>query len=247
MGNDHGRSSRRSDHLRVLVVGGGVGGLALAQGLFKAGVDVRVFERDEQSHSRLQGYRLSLTPDGLGALKQLLPEERWAEIVAACTAPLPGISFVSQRLEQRFFKATPPPEGDTQRYSSISRITLRDILLRGIEDHVSFGRACTGFDERNDGTVACRFDDGGEEVGDLLVGADGTRSAIREHLLPASNRYETGVSAIAGKVPAQGEEAARLTQPPIGESAVVVGDAPLGLFIADHQLTDAQDGDSYIF
>ena len=145
------------DLSRVLIAGGGVGGLALAQGLVAAGIDVRVFERDEASSSRLQGYRLSLTPDGLGALKALLPRPRWEEVVAACTAPLPGIGFVSQRLEARFFKKTPDPEGETRRYSSISRITLREILLRGIEDHVRFGRHCTGYERRDDGRIACGF------------------------------------------------------------------------------------------
>jgi 2-polyprenyl-6-methoxyphenol hydroxylase-like FAD-dependent oxidoreductase len=44
--------------LRVAVAGGGLGGLCLAQGLLKAGVDVTVYERDAQLAGRRQGYRL---------------------------------------------------------------------------------------------------------------------------------------------------------------------------------------------
>ena len=44
--------------LRVAVAGGGLGGLCLAQGLLKAGVDVTVYERDTQLAAWRQGYRL---------------------------------------------------------------------------------------------------------------------------------------------------------------------------------------------
>ncbi len=48
--------------LYVLVVGAGVGGLCLAQGLKGAGVSVAVFERDRATDSRPQGYRPTSTP-----------------------------------------------------------------------------------------------------------------------------------------------------------------------------------------
>jgi 2-polyprenyl-6-methoxyphenol hydroxylase-like FAD-dependent oxidoreductase len=41
--------------LRVLIIGGGIGGLCLAQGLRSAGFAVIVFERDSTPRSRLQG------------------------------------------------------------------------------------------------------------------------------------------------------------------------------------------------
>src|SRR6266568_9036818 len=45
-------------NLRVLVIGGGLGGLCLAQGLRKAGVDVAVYERDAGLSTRTQGHRI---------------------------------------------------------------------------------------------------------------------------------------------------------------------------------------------
>ena len=45
--------------LRVAVAGGGLGGLCLAQGLGKAGIDVTVYERDAQLAARRQGYRFT--------------------------------------------------------------------------------------------------------------------------------------------------------------------------------------------
>jgi 2-polyprenyl-6-methoxyphenol hydroxylase-like FAD-dependent oxidoreductase len=44
-----------SSRLEVIVVGGGIGGLCLAQGLKRAGISVSVHERDRAPDARLQG------------------------------------------------------------------------------------------------------------------------------------------------------------------------------------------------
>ena len=46
----------------VLIVGGGLGGLTLAQGLKKNGVSCTVYEKDLSRTDRLQGYRIVLLP-----------------------------------------------------------------------------------------------------------------------------------------------------------------------------------------
>jgi 2-polyprenyl-6-methoxyphenol hydroxylase-like FAD-dependent oxidoreductase len=63
-----------------------------------------------------------------------------------------------------------------------NRLTLREILLSGL-DNVHFGKTCTGYERLGD-RVAAVFDDGTTAEGDLLVGADGTGSAIRRQLVP---------------------------------------------------------------
>jgi salicylate hydroxylase len=50
--------------LHVLIIGGGIGGLTLAQGLRKSGVSVAVYERDRTATDRLQGYRVHINPAG---------------------------------------------------------------------------------------------------------------------------------------------------------------------------------------
>jgi 2-polyprenyl-6-methoxyphenol hydroxylase-like FAD-dependent oxidoreductase len=52
--------------MHVLIIGGGIGGLCLAQGLRRRGVSVAVYERDRTPDARLQGYRLSIEPPGSG-------------------------------------------------------------------------------------------------------------------------------------------------------------------------------------
>jgi hypothetical protein len=73
--------------LHVLVVGGGLGGLCLAQGLTKAGLSVAVYERDLTAQVRAQGYRLSLKEEGSLALRDCLPEHLFA-LCVACTGRL---------------------------------------------------------------------------------------------------------------------------------------------------------------
>ena len=50
---------------RILIVGAGLSGLSLAQGLVKSGFNVTVFERDESPTSREQGYRISIRSLGM--------------------------------------------------------------------------------------------------------------------------------------------------------------------------------------
>ena len=57
--------------LHVLIVGGGIGGLALAQGLKREGVSAAIYERDTSLTSRLQGYRVHISPGGSRALLDL--------------------------------------------------------------------------------------------------------------------------------------------------------------------------------
>ena len=52
----------------VLIIGGGIGGLTLAQGLKHAGISAAVYERDRTVNDRLQGYRIHICPTGSLAL-----------------------------------------------------------------------------------------------------------------------------------------------------------------------------------
>ncbi|HTR91913.1 MAG TPA: NAD(P)-binding protein [Trebonia sp.] len=59
--------------MKVAVIGAGIGGLTLAQGLVRAGVDVSVYERDPALDSRGQGYRIRL--HAAAALEACLPPD----------------------------------------------------------------------------------------------------------------------------------------------------------------------------
>jgi salicylate hydroxylase len=85
-------------------------------------------------------------------------------------------------------------------HHSVSRITLRQVLLSGIEDVVHFGKTFTHYFVRDDGKIVAEFADGNYTIGDVLVGADGGASRVRHQLLPHAQRIDTGVVGIAGKL-----------------------------------------------
>src|SRR5437016_3423222 len=71
-----------SSPLTIAIAGAGLGGLALAHGLARAGHDVTVYEGDASRDARTQGYRISLDAGGRAALAEILPRERYEAILA---------------------------------------------------------------------------------------------------------------------------------------------------------------------
>src|SRR5256885_2444658 len=127
--------------MHVLIVGGGIGGLALAQGLRKAGVGVAVYERDRTPVAREQGYRLHVNPTGSGALRECLRPALWEALVATAGDPGPDMAFLTQRLRQLVL--VPDAPGD---HHAVSRRTLRPLLLAGLDRHLHFDREFVAFE-----------------------------------------------------------------------------------------------------
>ena len=169
--------------LHVMIIGGGIGGLCLAQGLKKSGISVAVFERDPSAQFRRQGYRISLKEDGSQALRHCLPEPLFNLCVATSIKQATRLAFLDHQLNPAFVKPMPPSEHDDARFG-VHRLTLREILLAGMEDVVRFGKTFARFDQSDDGRVRAYFTDGTSATGDLLVGADGTDSVVRGLIAP---------------------------------------------------------------
>lgn len=60
---------------RILIIGDGISGLALGQGLQRASIPFHIFESDPDPAFRPQGYRFRVNPQGAQALQDLLPGE----------------------------------------------------------------------------------------------------------------------------------------------------------------------------
>ncbi|MEV6034155.1 FAD-dependent monooxygenase [Nonomuraea sp. NPDC052116] len=190
--------------LHVAVIGGGIGGLCLAQGLKRAGVAVTVYERDRTADSRLQGFRLNIDPSGSVALHACLPPALWEVLVATAGDPGPGIGFLDERMRTLVRIGQDGPDRDpldpaTGRHA-VSRITLRKLLLAGLDDVVRFGKEFTGFARADDGTVTAKFADGTAATADVLVAADGVNSRVWAQLHPAAGRTTLPATAVAGKL-----------------------------------------------
>jgi 2-polyprenyl-6-methoxyphenol hydroxylase-like FAD-dependent oxidoreductase len=186
--------------LHVLVIGGGVGGLALAQGLRREGVSAAVYERDRSLTSRLQGYRVHISPGGSLALHECLPPHLFAAFDRTCGKPARAIHFMAERMTPLLSIDAGIVKNDDAiaRHRSVSRITLRQVLTAEL-DGVHFGKAFVRYAERG-GKVVAHFDDGTSAEGDILVAADGGGSRVRRQLLPDAPLIDTGVVAIGGKV-----------------------------------------------
>jgi 2-polyprenyl-6-methoxyphenol hydroxylase-like FAD-dependent oxidoreductase len=208
----------------VLVVGAGLGGLCLAQGLVTSGIDAAVYERDDSARIHRQGYRISLREHGPRALRDCLPADLFDLCVATSIKPATSVAFFDEQLVERFVK--PSPYSDTAPDAGafgVNRLTLREILMARLDGIVHFGRTFERYEHLPDGRVRAHFADGSSDVGDLLVGADGTNSAVRSQLLPDAAIDELQVSAY-GRTQLTAETLSWLTETLVcGFTRVVAG------------------------
>lgn len=219
--------------MRIAVVGGGIGGLCLAHGLRKAGVDVAVYERDLSRTDRLQGYRVHINPHGAAALRECLPAANWERFERSAGSGGNGFGFLSEQLKPLLVL---DPE-EEQHYSA-SRITLRQVLLDGLD--VQFGKRFERYEQGEN--ITLHFEDGTTAECDLLVGADGIRSRVRQQYLPHAGTEEVGVTAIAGKLLL--DEADWVPQELVVRANSVVPTGRAGMFLVAHDglgVTDNPD------
>ncbi|KAI0430876.1 cercosporin toxin biosynthesis protein [Xylaria sp. FL1042] len=185
----------------ILIIGGGLGGLCLAQGLLKAGVPFRVFERDASANWRAQGYRLRLNGEGANALKETLPPKLWERFQKTCCSAELGetdINAVDGTIIASRAGGSPAMKG--LKPYTCDRTVLRDILRDGLEDTISYGKELTRYETTENGVIAY-FKDGTTASGCFLVGADGRGSAARQQYLPDHLPLDTEGTCIYGKTP----------------------------------------------
>jgi salicylate hydroxylase len=190
--------SPHSTSLHITIIGAGIGGLCLAQGLQQAGIAFDVYEKDAATDSRRQGYRLRLDQTGLAALAACLPPQLNA-LLTPCGAPFsPGVRMIDAQLSTLHDKEVQDWRQDGEPDLRINRLSLREILLAGISEHVHFGKALDCYTERVDGKVDLHFTDGSSVLGDVLVGADGVHSAVMGWRFPGVRPEESGDICIYG-------------------------------------------------
>ncbi|GAA4227675.1 FAD-dependent monooxygenase [Streptosporangium album] len=223
----------------MAIIGGGIGGLCLAQGLHGAGVDVTVYERDRTPGDRLQGYRVHIDPDGAHALRDCLPAELWEAFLATAGTSGQDFGFLTERMAPLLLLETPQATDPVDSHQSVSRITLRQVLLSGLTGVVRFGKTYERYTREADGTVTLHFADGSTATADIVVAADGGNSRVRRQYLPHAQRIDTGIVTVAGKFPLTGETRGLIADRLWKGPNMVIPQRGCGMFTAPHELGDS--------
>lgn len=173
---------------RASVVGGSLGGLAVAHELLSVGADVAVYER---SADRTQ-------PRGAGIVMQ--PEV--ASLLERLGRSVPSVSVMLYERQQLH------RDRDPTRYEAPQWMTAWDTLYDALREPLT--DACVRMDSRltdiqvDGGQVMARFGDGHSVACDFLVGTDGIGSTTRALITGMRDRSYSGYVAFRGLEPESG-------------------------------------------
>lgn len=169
----------------AVVVGAGIAGLAMASALERLGFAVRVLERE--AGLRVEGAGLSLWPNAVDALRSLGLDdvlEGCAHVVGEAATLVPDGKVLSQFPLDRIDRSFGP-------LVSVHRADLLEGLRGRVGAAVEFGAEVR--------FLAGALHSGGERIdADLLVGADGIRSQVRDAVAPGVAPRDAGYGAWRG-------------------------------------------------
>jgi salicylate hydroxylase len=174
---------------RVGIIGGGMGGLALAATLLKVGIESHLFERAPAFGE--VGAGLQMTPNAVKVIREL---GVWDE--------LRRVSFLPQSIVGRNWRTgkvafrTPLIDECPRLYGAeffhTHRADLHRILLSlAPSNSTTLSAQCVSVAQTKDAAVA-KFMDGSEFEADLIVGADGIQSTVRKSLFGTEAPRFTG-------------------------------------------------------
>jgi 3-hydroxybenzoate 6-monooxygenase len=186
---------------QILIIGGGIGGVASALALARRGISSRVLEKapefGEIGYGIQQGPNAYRMLDWLGVMKDLEPQ-------AVVTKNLILIDALTDRelarvscgeTFRRYFRAP---------YTVVHRRDLHGVLLEACrkreEITLHTSKELIDFEDRG-GSVVARFADGSEYEGRALIGADGLRSRAREIVIGDGPPRPAGHVTYRGVIP----------------------------------------------
>ena len=198
---------------KVLIIGGGIAGLAFANGCKKYGIPFHVYEKDRTEAYRAQGYRIRIGGPAIAALKYLLSEEAYHDFDLSTAdirvADIPEIDAetgnvvepeVSEQVRADLNKQFESSNGKPMGWC-VDRSNFRAVMIKHLDsEDISYDKVLESYEETSDGVVA-HFADGTEASGTLIVGAEGRGSKVRSKLVPELQIVDSGMKCLYGKTP----------------------------------------------
>lgn len=175
--------------MRVGIMGGGIGGLALAAALRKFGISSHVFER--APHFGEVGAGIQMTPNAVKVLRAL----GLADELATTSFRPQSISGRDWKSARQLFR-TPLFEECPRLYGAeffhTHRADVHSLLLSLLpSENATLNANCVGVKNTSTGATAI-FADGTEFAADVIVGADGIHSSIRQQIFGNDEPHFTG-------------------------------------------------------
>jgi salicylate hydroxylase len=190
----------------ISIIGAGLGGLTAALALQRVGWRVRVFEQAPVLGE--VGAGITVSPGSGRALAGLGVGAALLE----ASLPVPEIAFVHYRTGELLAGVLDqgrPVDHGLDKPRHIHRADLHAILLKAVRaadpDAVGVGRRLVSVEHDGEGVTAV-FADGSNAASDLLIGADGSRSAVRRQLFDAEAPEFSGQIAFRSLIPREAAE-----------------------------------------
>jgi 2-polyprenyl-6-methoxyphenol hydroxylase-like FAD-dependent oxidoreductase len=172
--------------MKALIIGGGIGGLTTALALEKQGIQAEVFEAGP-----------GMMPQGAGIMMASNAMQVFGSLGVASAISESGVALDRLVVSDDHLRPIQQLEQATIReqfgYSThtIGRTELREVLFNHVEGPVHFAKKMERLENTENGVTAY-FSDGTSSTGDVLVGADGIHSRVRQEVFGTQHLRYSG-------------------------------------------------------